>query len=423
MCKKLKLLCSISWLLFSQEIFAQKIKIENKENYPVYNKNLVINKSELKKHYKKGLYPVIEDSLGNALPSQTNAGKKWDKLYFQVDLKANATNHYFLKWQNIKPIYDIKTSIRFGERLNAQKPVEAITKSIFKQPKLPVLSGHQPYQTDGPTWENNKVGFRHYLDGRHSKDLFGKLSSEISPENVGLTPDHKVVDNYHVLEKWGRDILPVGNSVGIGGIALALGGQFKRIGSIATDSIYPIKKTFCKILNEGPIYSQLQIKHEALKLDGRKFQIEENPAIWASNYTYENEVKISSLKSNENLIIGLSSVAAEFTLNELKTEDWIALYTYGKQSYNQEYLIGLAVIVPTHNFVSSGKITNAEKLSNSYFAKVSSNKKREYIKYYAMGCWELSEPLFKDQKGFESYLKEFLAGLNAKVSVVIVDDK
>lgn len=405
------------------EIFAQKIEIENKENYAVYKKNIVINKNELKEYFKNGLYPVIEDSYGKIIPSQINNSLKWNKLYFQVNLKANSKNYFVIKWQKEAPVYPLKTSIRFGERNTKEQPVKAITQTIFKQEKLPKLSGFQPYQTDGPTWENDKVAYRHYLDGRHSKDLFGKLNHEISPENVGLTPKGEVVDNYHVLEKWGRDILPVGNSVGIGGIALAVDDGFKRIGSIATDSIYPIKKTLCKILDEGPIYSQLQIKHKTLKIDNRKYQIEEKPAIWASSYAYENEVKTSFLKSNENLIIGLSNVASEFTLNELRTKDWIALYTYGKQSYNQEYLIGLAVIVPTQNFVSAGKITNSDKLSNSYFAKLSNPNKNEYIKYYAMGCWELSNPLFKDKMGFEDYLREFLTGLNAKVSVVIVDYK
>ncbi len=411
------------FLLFNgDESFAQKIEIENKENYVVHNKNIILSKNELKKYFKNELYPIIEDSEGRIIPSQINNKVKWDKLYFQVDLKPKSKNYFVVKWQKEIPIYPLKTSIRFGERQTAEQPVKPIKQSVFTQNKLPKLSGFQPYQTDGPTWENDKVAYRHYLDGRHSKDLFGKLTPEISPESVGLTAEGGVVDNYHVLEKWGRDILPVGNSVGIGGLCLAVGNNFKRIGGIATDTIYPIKKTLCKILNEGPVYSQLQIKHKNLNIDGRNYQIEENPAIWASSYAYENEVKTSSLKPNENLIIGLSKVAVEVPLSEFKTENWIALYTFGKQSYNQEYAIGLAIILPAKQFISSGKIPDNEKLSNSYFAKLSSVKNGDYLKYYALGCWELSEPMFKDKKGFESYLKEFLAVLNAKVSVKVVND-
>lgn len=413
------LFCLSCWLLVGQEIFAQTLKIENRESYPIYNKNIVINKESIKKYIKNGLYPIIEDSLGHEIPSQTNAVKKWNKLYFQVTLQANATNYYTIKWQHKKPVYPIKTSVRFGERAAEQQPVKTALKSTFKLKKLPAVSGFQPYQTDGPTWENDKVGFRHYLDGRHAKDLFGKLNPEISPENVGLTVDGKVIDNYHVLEKWGRDILPVGNSVGIGGIALKLGDDYQRIACIATDTIYPIRKTLFKILTEGALYSQIQIKHQAVKLNDRGFLIEENPAIWAGSYAYENQVKISSLKDNESLVVGLSNVAVELELKELRTKNWLALYTYGKQSYNREYFVGLAIIVPTKYFISHGKMSNNHELSNSYYATLYAPNTTEWIKYYAMGCWELSDPLFKTQAGFESYLKEFLATLNADIVVAI----
>ena len=45
----------------------------------------------------------------------------------------------------------------------------------------------------------------------------------MSPENVGINADGAVEDNYHVMADWGRDILAVGNSVGLGGYALIAG--------------------------------------------------------------------------------------------------------------------------------------------------------------------------------------------------------
>lgn len=419
--KNLIVLFLVCGLFFSSEhILAQNIKITNRENYLILNKTISIKKIALKNYYKKGLYPVILDSSSNVIPSQTNSNENWDELYFQVSLKANETNIFSVVWLNKKPFYPIKTSIRFGERKTVQIPVKPVKKSIFTENMLPNLRGFQPYQTDGPTFENDKVGFRHYLDGRHAKDLFGKLNPEISPENVGLTLTGETIDNYHVLEKWGRDILPVGNSVGIGGIALAINNNFVRIGSTVTDTTYNIYKTYCEIVNEGPVYSQLLINHEKLKVAGNLYNIEEKPTIWAADYAYQNFIKCVSLKTDENLAIGLSNVALDAVLNEYKTKNWVAFYTYGKQSYNNEYAIGLAIIIPNKNFVSISKVTEGEKLSKTYLAKVNANKKKEPIEYYALGCWELSNPLFKTQEGFEKYLKQFLNKLNSDVAVTIL---
>jgi hypothetical protein len=417
-------LCFISWLLFNQEIFAQKIEIINKESYPLSNYPITILKKDLKKLKSKKLYPVLTDSDGNTIVSQTNAHQngKWTKLLFLVDLNAQSKKTYALSWQNQKPMDVIKTSIRMGERKTAKEPVKPVLSSVFKERKLPKVSGFQPYQTDGPTWENDKVGYRHYLDGRHAKDLFGKLQQDISPENVGLTDKKEVVDNYHVMEKWGRDILPVGNSVGIGGIALSTQNGIKRIGSIATDSLYPIKKTKFKILTEGAIYSQLQITHHQASINNKNFKIEEKPAIWASSYAYENQVKVSSKhKSDENLVIGLSKVATDVPLDEIRTKKWIAFYTYDKQSYHKEYLLGLAIIVPAEYFIKTGKMPDTEKLSSSFYAELSLKNVKEPITYFALGCWEYSNPQFKTKSGFESYLHSFLQGLNAVVEVNILD--
>lgn len=419
--KDILLIFLVSILSFSSKyILAQNIKITNKENYLVINKNITIKKIALKNYYKKGLYPVILDSSSKVIPSQTNSNENWDELYFQVSLKANETNKFSMVWSKEKPHHPAKTSIRFGERETAQTPIIPVSKSIFKEEMLPNLRGFQPYQTDGPTFENDKVGFRHYLDGRHAKDLFGKLSPEISPENVGLTSKGETIDNYHVLEKWGRDILPVGNSVGIGGIALAKNNNFIRIGSTVKDTTYNIYQTTCEIVTEGPIYSQLFINHKKLNVAGNSYNIEERPTIWAGDYAYQNFIKCTSLKTNENLAIGLSTIAKDAVLNEYKTENWVAFYTYDKQSYNNEYNIGLAIIIPNKNFVSINNVTEGEKLSKTYLAKVNAYKKKEPIEYYALGCWELSNPLFETQEGFEKYLKQFLNTLNSDVEVNIL---
>ena len=80
--------------------------------------------------------------------------------------------------------------------------------------------------------ENDKVGFRLYLDGRNAKDIYGKRTSELVLKDIGLDESGTPVDNYHVLRDWGRDILQVGNSLGAGGLALFENDSLHRLGII-----------------------------------------------------------------------------------------------------------------------------------------------------------------------------------------------
>jgi len=60
------------------------------------------------------------------------------------------------------------------EEISSATPVSPTTAATFYPNMLPAKTGYEPCQTDGPTWKKDKVGFRHYFDGRNSKDLFGK---------------------------------------------------------------------------------------------------------------------------------------------------------------------------------------------------------------------------------------------------------
>src|SRR3546814_5990698 len=122
-----------------------------------------------------------------------------------------AAGEVVLTMKSIKDRMDYapQTAVRFGKRDRATDPVEPRHGDTLYADLLPLSIGYQPYQTDGPSWENDKVGFRHYLDGRNSKDVFGKKLSRMSPEDVGVNAQGAVEDNYHVMLDWGRDILPV----------------------------------------------------------------------------------------------------------------------------------------------------------------------------------------------------------------------
>ena len=160
-----------------------------------------------------------------------------------------------MSWVKDEPVFEKRTSVRLGVRDSLNDVVKQKQQDTFLPHELPWTNGYQPYQADGPMWENDKAGFRSYLDGRNSKDVFGKKVAYMSPETVGINAEGLPEDNYHVMADWGRDILSVGNSVGLGGISLMIEDRFRRLGVVNGDSVGNVDSTTFTIYQEGPIRS------------------------------------------------------------------------------------------------------------------------------------------------------------------------
>ena len=263
--------CSASKSLNKQN--GQHIIIENKSGTALSSKAISIKRNDLR--IEANSFPIIISQTNDTIPSQIddlNGDNIWDELFFVANLPPNSSNTYTVKWSLIKPEYKKQTSVRFGKRMSANAPVQPALSEVVNQKDMPKSLGFQRYQTDGPSWENDKVGFRHYLDGRNAKDVFGKLIPEMSPETVGINAKGAVEDNYHVMEKWGRDILAVGNAIGIGGVALIDGDQLMRLGVTVDDSINNVEQTTFNIVTEGPVRSILNFKYNNWKpVDGRNY--------------------------------------------------------------------------------------------------------------------------------------------------------
>jgi len=341
-------------------------------------------------------------------------------LFFVVDLTANGSEHYILQWLDTAPRYVVRTSARFGKRSSADTPVEPAVSETLNAKDLPKNIGFQRYQTDGPSWENDKIGFRHYLDGRNAKDLFGKIASFMSPENVGINAQGAVEDNYHVMADWGRDILAVGNSVGIGGYGLMVNDKLLRLGVTVDDSINNVEKTVFRITAEGPVQSVLSYNYENWHpYESRNYQVEESTSIWPGMYAYRNTVKFTGLEGDEDLIIGLVNSNNQKPLQEITVNNqWQVLLTHDMQTYDRQWWLGLALIVPRDLYLGYTDAPKTGKFSNSFLAKLKIENGKP-VTYYAAAGWELSDERFKDPDFFRSYVENLVKQISAKVEVNI----
>jgi len=397
--------------------------VQNESTILLTDKPVTINRSDLPlKDGEEGLYPIVISSEGDTIPAQlddTDADGNWDELFMVADFAANEKRDFQLVWSEKEVDFPKRTSVRFGKREGADIPVHPALSDTLPADGLPKSVGYQPYQTDGPSWENDKVGFRHYFDGRNAKDLFGKKTSQMSPEDVGINSEGAVEDNYHVMEDWGRDILAVGNSVGLGGVALMVEGEPARLGVTVNDSINNVEESIFQIVEEGPVRSIIQYDYHNWQTHNRSYDVREVSTIWPGMSAYKNAVSVKGIRGDENLLIGLVNINNDQELSEIEVDDdWVVLLTHDQQTYEKQWWLGMALILPKAAYQGYTEAPKEGPLSNSYLAKLSVEENKA-VEYYAVAGWELSDEQFADRDYFTNYVNSLVEQLDAEVKFTL----
>ena len=422
---KLGLSIALSAMIFMsckpQKSQSAKIVLTNNSDLELSQKAISIKRSTLKLKGTEKSFPIVLQN-SDTIPAQVNdldGDGKWDELFFVADFSAKEKKTVELKWSGNDPKYTVKTSARFGKREAENLPVQPANEEVLLANQVYKKLGFQKYQTDGPTWENDKVGFRHYLDGRNCKDVFGKKTPGITPENVGISSYGAVEDNYHQMHDWGRDIFPVGSSAGLGGYGLIVGDEINRLGILINDTINNVEKTIFKIVSEGPVNSILSYKYQNWEASGNKYQVQETASIWPGMYGYKNTVSLNGLKGNETLVIALSNINNQNPLQVIDAGDYVCFIQHDKLTYERQWILGTAIIIPKDSYKGYIEAPKTGKLTNSYLIKVST-KNNQPINYYPIAGWELSaDKNFKDSAYFTNYVTNLAKQLSAKINVEI----
>jgi hypothetical protein len=397
------------------------IVLKNTSTIEVPQKTISIKRNQLAVNNPTGIYPILI-CKNDTIPAQINdldGDGKWDELFIVTDFAPKEVKTATLSWSDKDPKFPIRTSARFGKREAKNLPVHPATDEVLMANQVHKKLGYQKYQTDGPSWENDKVGFRHYLDGRNSKDVFGKKIPAITPEDVGINSKGAVEDNYHVMYDWGRDIFPVGNSAGLGGFALLIDNKINRLGIIGSDTINNIEKTTFKIVSEGPVNSVLSYNYQNWEASGNKYQAQETTSIWPGMYGYKNTISVNGLKGKETLVIAYSNLNNQNPLQVIDAGDFVCFILHDKLTYERQWILGTAVIVPKDVYKGYIEAPKTGKLTDSYLIKLSA-KNNQQVSYYPIAGWELSaDSNFKDSKYFTNYVTTLAKQLSAKIKVEV----
>jgi len=394
----------------------------NKTDLPRADEPVLLTRNILEAHsseWPEGMEPVLYDSADNIIPQQhddLDGDGKWDELAFVIEVPANGEINLKIKFSDLSslPQFEARTNVRFGVK-QASGEVETVTEFTLPAENLP-RGDNKVFQMDGPAWENDLVGYRHYFDGRNTRDLFGKTSRAMVLDEVGLQ-EGEIADTYHVLNDWGRDVLSVGNSLGLGGIGAWYNGDAQRIGVTLNDSTNNVTETTFKLLVEGPVRSVFAISYNDWQLGDAIFDLTNTIEIWAGQYGFHGKVDFMDT-APDTLLVGLvNSNNRQPMFPAEPMGDWLPIATHDKQTYENEYWLGMALVVPASRFISC-EATGAESpsVSTSFNALIDNAENRPF-EYYTLSGWELTDEGFGKRDFFAEFLKQEIEKIDQPVTI------
>lgn len=261
----------------------------------------------------------------------------------------------------------------------------------FSKQQLP------PYLTEGPAWENDKVGFRKYFDIRNANDIWGKRVPYMVLDEVGAHPGN----SYHNLSDWGMDILKVGKSLGAGALAL-------RVKVNGTDSLIRfgrnVQQVVYRQLSSGPLRSVFEIQYKNWKYlpDATPINVTEEISIWGGQYFFENKITFGNLPANASLVTGTIDFYSQQDY-KINRAGIAGLYTYDQQSENKDQL-GLGILTAAANVNGWGHITAQNTdVTNVFTLDMKVSARRPVVYRYYVG-WEVTDKAFATRQGFEKMM-------------------
>jgi hypothetical protein len=404
-----------------QEKAATTIVLQNPINKERVDESFKLSRAELKAA-SESLVPVVKKLDGTYVPCQVDDIDRdgvWDELAFVYTLKGEEKVELMVEWVSVSdyPVFERRTNIRYG-KMTSPGHVEELAFDMHGKHNLP-RSVNYPYQMDGPAWENDKIAFRHYFDGRNCRDLFGKRISEMVLDTVGIRADGYPDNTYQVLREWGCDILSAANSFGLGGLALQLPDTLVRMGVESKDTVDIIDSSHFEIITEGPVRSMFRLDFIGWDVLGTKIDVYETVTIWAGKQGHEEDIRISPLPENAVLVTGI--VANNNTKEPVEKQydgKWISMITHDKQTVNKDYELGMALLIPQEQLIETFHTPDTGSgILKTWCAKLKPGEKGYHYQVYA--GWELGVDSFSEREDFIRLIDTYADHLNHPVIITI----
>ncbi len=386
------------WLSACNNHSEHRLTVKNPSDFDRVDEPVVLSRSEIENKIgpiAPGLSPLLVTKSGDTLPTQSDdltGDGLWDEIFSLISIKARGTEKFkiVLVEESALPSFPVRTNIRMARILP-----NGVYEEVASARRLTAEDGLAAniFHLEGPAWENDEVGFRNYFDVRNGMDIYGKVRNDMVLDRAGINED------YHFMQKWGMDILRVGTSLGAGSLAIQKNGTLFRVA--------PESQGVYELIAEGPLRSMLRLKYNYWQVDNDTISLVHDISIRGGAWFYESRVTLSGPVTLPTLISGISTMSLDDQGEVMTSEGKIQIVsTFGKQSYNKEYL-GLAIMLPATAYAGY-ELTGTEAdhgITNSALIKMNAeNKLPAIFRFYA--AWEVSDPRFSDKNYFSEFLKK-----------------
>jgi len=410
-------------VLFSTQSFAQDLQKVFPESFTVKITNpikadredvcIYIASDQLNRQVK-GFNPkafVITDKQGKEIASQYNfQDREQPGILAVIDrLGAGEVRELTIRYNKsgeVKRTYIKRTQAELSPKTGGKFVNREYIGGEFKNVNyLRVPPEHKDHswfiRYEGPGWESDRVGYRFYLDQRNAADVFGKTTTDMVLQGVGLDG----FDSYHKLQPWGMDVLKAGKSLGIGSIAALNNGSAVRVEK--TDSVN------CRITENGDVYSSIFTNYYGWKVGEKTYTVQSEISIHAGTRLTREQLTVTG--NPDNLCTGIvKDKLADVHTNKGDAEHYAYLATYGKQSLNNDNL-GVAI------FFKPSAVGSFTADEYSHLVTLAAPKGK--LEYYYLAAWDKEPNGIQDEQQFMAYLEKTARELAAPVRVEIVKTK
>lgn len=341
--------------------------------------------------------PVLKDQQGTYIPCQVDdvdGDGQWDELFGLTDLGPSAQRQVLISLvaPGDYPSFPVRTNLHLGDAKNGYRDLQEAER--LEGVSYPNYEGRTSavFQMEGPAWENDKVGFRNYLDQRNGMDIFGKTTGEMVLSSVGI----EGAPSYHEPGDWGMDVLKVGTSLGAGGIAYRYQDSLYRLGDNGSGSY--------EVEFEGSQRSRFRLTYRNWKVDTLSLDVTHHVEIVAGRHYYQGTVVYGGTKEKLSLVPGMVNMKSEQLQVLQLDEQYTALLTHDRQSEDSTFL-AMALMVPAGYLVSTGETgEEGEGITQSYYAVLEAAP-GDAVSYRFYALWERENPRWASPEEVKKYLR------------------
>jgi hypothetical protein len=385
-----------------------KIKVTNPTGSIIEDAKIKIYISEIQKKYpgfNSNGFVVMHKNT--EIPSQAvdkNGDGLNDYIVFVTNADMNSNESYTIRYiknkvekRQYKNRAYAELSIKKGGKWVNRKYEGGTFENVSYSRVPSELTDHSfYYRYEGPGWESDKVGYRFYLDWRNAIDIYGKKTHNMVLQNVGLDG----YESYHNMSDWGADIFKVGNTLGIGSVAMWSNNKFNMVSK--TDSVE------CKIMASGPVESMIETKYYGWQVDSFKCNLKSNLSIDAGSRITTHNITLNGKYGKICTGLIRDSKASLF-IDTLSSRKWCYIATWGKQSLADDSL-GIAVVFKKDDMIKLNED------ANNYFVILNPDHEGK-LTYKFLAAWEKEPGGIPNEKAFKEYLANTLKKLDNPIKV------